>query len=82
MREKLDYLAIFTHCYSADCTKVRVTLSIKGGKHYGENIDDLLRVLTFEVLSAERRNLRSKALTDQKMSEEIQKIIIDNLRTR
>ena len=43
-----------------------------------KNIDDLLRVLTFEVLSAERRNLRSKALTDQKMSEEIQKIIIDN----
>ena len=35
-----------------------------------KNIDDLLRVLTFEVLSAERRNLRSKALTDQKMSEE------------
>ena len=47
-----------------------------------KNIDDLLRVLTFLVLSAERRNLRSKALTDQKMSEEIQKIIIDNLRTR
>ena len=47
-----------------------------------KNIDDLLRVLTFEVHSAERRNLRSKALTDQKMSEEIQKIIIDNLRTR
>ena len=47
-----------------------------------KNIDDLLRVLTFEVLSAERRNLRSKASTDQKMSEEIQKIIIDNLRTR
>ena len=47
-----------------------------------KNIDDLLRVLTSEVLSAERRNLRSKALTDQKMSEEIQKIIIDNLRTR
>lgn len=47
-----------------------------------KNIDDLLRVLTFEVLSKERRNLRSKALTDQKMSEEIQRIIIDNLRTR
>lgn len=47
-----------------------------------KNIDDLLRVLTFEVLSEERRNLRSKALTDQKMSEEIQRIIIDNLRTR
>ena len=47
-----------------------------------KNIDDLLRVLTFEILSAERRNLRSKALTDQKMSEEIQKIIIDILRTR
>ena len=43
-----------------------------------KEIDErLLNTLTFEVLSAERRNLRSKALTDQKMSEEIQKIIID-----
>ena len=43
-----------------------------------KEIDErLLNILTFEVLSAERRNLRSKALTDQKMSEEIQKIIID-----
>ena len=48
-----------------------------------KEIDErLLNTLTFEVLSAERRNLRSKALTDQKMSEEIQKIIIDSLRTR
>lgn len=48
-----------------------------------KEIDErLLNTLTFEVLGAERRNLRSKALTDQKMSEEIQKIIIDNLRTR
>ena len=48
-----------------------------------KEIDErLLNTLTFEVLSAERRNLRSKALTDRKMSEEIQKIIIDNLRTR
>lgn len=48
-----------------------------------KEIDErLLNTLTFEVPSAERRNLRSKALTDQKMSEEIQKIIIDNLRTR
>ena len=35
-----------------------------------KEIDErLLNTLTFEVLSAERRNLRSKALTDQKMSE-------------
>ena len=48
-----------------------------------KEIDErLLNTLTFEVLSAERRNLRSKAWTDQKISEEIQKIIIDNLRTR
>ena len=48
-----------------------------------KEIDErLLNTLTFEVLSAERRSLRSKALTDQKISEEIQKIIIDNLRTR
>ena len=36
----------------------------------------LLQILTFEVLGSERRNLRSKALTDQKMSEELQKVII------
>ena len=48
-----------------------------------KEIDErLLNTLTFEVLSAERRNRRSKALTDQKMSEEIQKIIIDNFGTR
>lgn len=47
-----------------------------------KNMDDLLRVLTFEVLGIERKNLRSKALTDQKMSEEIQKIIIDYLKTK
>ena len=48
-----------------------------------KEIDErLLNTLTFEVLSAARRNLRSKALTDQIMSEEIHKIIIDNLRTR
>ena len=41
----------------------------------------LLQILTFEVLSLERKNLRSKALTDQKMSEELQKIMIDGLRT-
>ena len=33
---KARLFSYFTHCYSADCTKVRVTLSIKGGKHYGE----------------------------------------------
>ena len=48
-----------------------------------KEIDErLLNTLTFEVLSAERRNLRSKALTDQKMSKKKKKIIIDNLRTR
>ena len=48
-----------------------------------KEIDErLLNTLTFEVIIAERRNLRSKSLRDQKMSEEIQKIIIDNLRTR
>ena len=41
----------------------------------------LLQILTFEVLGSERRNIRSKALTDQKMSEELQKVIIDELKT-
>lgn len=40
----------------------------------------LLRTLTFEVLHMERKNLRSKAKTDQKMSEEIQKVIVEYAR--
>lgn len=42
----------------------------------------LLDILTFEVLWAERKNLRSRVLTDQKMSDKIQKIIIDELKTK
>lgn len=42
--------------------------------------DNILRTLTLEVLHLERKNLRSKAKTDQKMSEEIQKVIVDYAR--
>lgn len=42
--------------------------------------ESLLRTLTFEVLHMERKNLRSKANTDQKMSEEIQKVIVEYAR--
>ena len=42
--------------------------------------EEILKVLTFEVLHMERKNLRSKAKTDQKMSEEIQKVIVDYAR--
>lgn len=42
--------------------------------------ESLLRTLTFEVLHMERKNLRSKAKTDQKMSEEIQKVIVEYAR--
>lgn len=42
--------------------------------------ENLLRTLTFEVLHMERKNLRSKAKTDQKMSEEIQKVIVEYAR--
>lgn len=42
-----------------------------------ETKEDMLRMLTLEVLHIERKNLRSKALTDQRMSEELQKIIME-----
>lgn len=42
--------------------------------------DSILRTLTFEVLHMERKNLRSKAKTDQRMSEEIQKVIVEYAR--
>lgn len=42
--------------------------------------DNILRTLTFEVLHLERKNLRSKAKSDQKMSEEIQKVIVEYAR--
>ena len=48
-----------------------------------KEIDErLLNTLTFEVLSAERRNLRSKAFQEVFTFEIIQKILIDNIRTR
>lgn len=34
-------------------------------------------MMKLEILNLERKNLRSKAKTDQRMSEEIQKIIIE-----
>lgn len=41
---------------------------------------ELLQDLTFEVLYLERKNLRSRAKTDQKMAEELQKIIVEYAR--
>ena len=41
-----------------------------------------LNSIILEILHLERKNLRSKALTDQRMSEEIQKIIISYLKTK
>lgn len=45
------------------------------------NVDEkLVKPVMFEILHLERKNLRTKALTDQKMSEEIGKIISENLK--
>lgn len=38
--------------------------------------EDKMRTMILEILSMERKNLRSKAKTDQRMAEEIQKVII------
>lgn len=40
-----------------------------------KNRDSMMQTLKFEVLHMEKKNLRSKAKTDQRMSEELQKII-------
>lgn len=40
-----------------------------------KNRDSMMQILKFEVLHMEKKNLRSKAKTDQRMSEELQKII-------
>lgn len=44
--------------------------------------EDKMRNMILEILSMERKNLRSKAKTDQKMAEEIQKVIIDYSKMR
>lgn len=41
----------------------------------GKNRESILQTLTLEILHMEKKNLRSKAKTDQRMSEELQKII-------
>ena len=42
--------------------------------------EKVMRNMIFEVLHVERKNLRSKAKTDQRMAEELAKIIVDYAR--
>lgn len=44
--------------------------------------EDKLRTMTLEILHLERKNLRSKAKTDQRMAEEIAHVIVDYSKTR
>lgn len=39
--------------------------------------ENTVRSIILEILRMERKNLRSKARTDQKMAEELQKVIIE-----
>lgn len=39
--------------------------------------EDMMRTMILEILHMERKNLRSKAKTDQRMAEEIGKVIMD-----
>ena len=39
--------------------------------------EDMMRQMMFELLHMERKNLRSRAKTEQRMSEEIQKMIVE-----
>ena len=54
----------------------------EGGLTMSQLTEDKLRALIFEILSMERKNLRSKAKTDARMSEEIQKVVIEHSRKR
>ncbi len=42
----------------------------------------LLQEMAFQVLYMERKNLRSQVKSDQKMSEELQKVIVDYAKRR
>ena len=42
--------------------------------------EKVMRNMILEVLHVERKNLRSKAKTDQRMAEELAKIIVDYVR--
>lgn len=44
--------------------------------------EEKMRNIIFEILNMERKNLRSKAKTDQRMAEEIQKVIIEHSKMR
>lgn len=44
--------------------------------------EENLRMMIFEILNNERKNLRSKVKTDQRMAEEISKIIVDYSKMR
>lgn len=44
--------------------------------------EDKMRSIILEILNMERKNLRSKAKTDQRMAEEIQKVIIEYSKMR
>lgn len=44
--------------------------------------EDKMRTIILEILNMERKNLRSKAKTDQRMAEEIQKVIIEYSKMR
>lgn len=55
-------------------------MAVKGREIEGmkrEISKQLLQEMAFQVLYIERKNLRSRAKTDQKMSEELQKVIVD-----
>lgn len=39
--------------------------------------ENIMREMIFRVLHMERKNLRSKAKSDQRMAEELAKVIID-----
>lgn len=44
--------------------------------------EDTLRSIMLEILSMERKNLRSRSKTDQRMSEEIQAAIVQYSKLR
>lgn len=44
--------------------------------------ENTLRTIIFEILNMERKNLRSRKKTDQRMAEELGKVIVDYSKMR
>jgi hypothetical protein len=55
-------------------------INVEGGNIVQKTDERQIKTAMLEILHLERKNLRSKAMTDQKMVEEIKHIIVETSR--